>query len=222
MRAHLRYLSYVVRHKAFVLYAGFRTGAPLWRLLIHDWSKFLPCEWFPYVRKFYASPPALNPVYHGWGERVAARAAWLAHTDAEFDRAWLHHQHANPHHWQHWLLVNDNPGKTWAVGSGKAALLALLRDWTPVVDLHGCVEAMNDAGAVLAILNRAPVALPMPEHFVREMVADWAGAGRAITGSWEVSAWYAKNKEKIVLHPKTRCLVVILLEAHFPCEPSKP
>ena len=26
-----------------------------------------------------------------------------------FDRAWLAHIHANPHHWQHWLLQNDDP-----------------------------------------------------------------------------------------------------------------
>lgn len=26
-----------------------------------------------------------------------------------FDRAWLSHIHQNPHHWQHWLLHNDDP-----------------------------------------------------------------------------------------------------------------
>lgn len=26
-----------------------------------------------------------------------------------FDYAWLAHIHANPHHWQHWLLQNDDP-----------------------------------------------------------------------------------------------------------------
>lgn len=27
-----------------------------------------------------------------------------------FDRAWLAHIHANPHHWQHWMLQNDEDG----------------------------------------------------------------------------------------------------------------
>ena len=27
----------------------------------------------------------------------------------KFDHAWLAHIHANPHHWQHWLLQNDDP-----------------------------------------------------------------------------------------------------------------
>ena len=27
----------------------------------------------------------------------------------QFERAWLKHIHRNPHHWQHWVLINDNP-----------------------------------------------------------------------------------------------------------------
>lgn len=26
-----------------------------------------------------------------------------------FNKAWLHHIHVNHHHWQHWVLINDNP-----------------------------------------------------------------------------------------------------------------
>lgn len=26
----------------------------------------------------------------------------------QFDYAWLHHIHANPHHWQHWILKEDD------------------------------------------------------------------------------------------------------------------
>ena len=28
-----------------------------------------------------------------------------------FNLAWLHHIHNNPHHWQHWVLINDDPGE---------------------------------------------------------------------------------------------------------------
>lgn len=27
----------------------------------------------------------------------------------EFNYAWLTHIHKNPHHWQHWVLINDDP-----------------------------------------------------------------------------------------------------------------
>lgn len=26
---------------------------------------------------------------------------------AAYKKAWLHHIHNNPHHWQHWVLIND-------------------------------------------------------------------------------------------------------------------
>jgi len=26
----------------------------------------------------------------------------------KFNKAWLHHIHNNPHHWQHWVLINDD------------------------------------------------------------------------------------------------------------------
>ena len=26
-----------------------------------------------------------------------------------FNKAWLRHIHHNPHHWQHWVLINDDP-----------------------------------------------------------------------------------------------------------------
>jgi hypothetical protein len=49
--------------------------------------------------------------------------------------------------------------------------------------------------------------LPMPEKYVREMVADWCGAGRAYTGRWDVAGWYEQQRERVVLHPDTRALV---------------
>jgi hypothetical protein len=59
------------------------------------------------------------------------------------------------------------------------------------------------------------VPLEMPQEYVKEMVADWVGAGRAITGKTEVFAWYSKNKHNIVLHDKTREAVEDLLYKHY-------
>jgi Family of unknown function (DUF5662) len=149
---HLRYLRYLARHKWFVLVAGLRVHAPLWRLLIHDWSKFLPSEWFAYAQSFYGPQPRTEE------------------TKRRFNRAWLHHQHFNPHHWQHWVLHED---------SGQ----------TKVVE--------------------------MPLPLMREMVADWAGAGRGMTGKWEVRAWYWKNQPHIQLNPVTRYMAESLLDKYF-------
>jgi hypothetical protein len=53
--------------------------------------------------------------------------------------------------------------------------------------------------------------LEMPERFVREMVADWAGASMAIRGFDDSINWYHVNRELIMLHPKTRQLVEKLI-----------
>jgi hypothetical protein len=50
----------------------------------------LQCEYDAYADYFY-------------GEKTPE-------TKEAFDRAWLAHIHSNPHHWQHWVLVNDDDG----------------------------------------------------------------------------------------------------------------
>lgn len=155
MKQHWQYLRYVVRHKWYVLQECMRCDVPLWRALVHDWQKFTPAEWTPYALSFYGP----------W--KYKERPQWLV--DA-FDRAWLHHQHYGPHHWQYWVLREDS-------GSIKA--------------------------------------LKMPKTYVREMLADWVGAGRAITGRNNLHQWYAANREKIVLHPSTRAELETLIHIHY-------
>lgn len=45
-----------------------------------------------------------------------------------FDEAWLHHQHNNPHHWQHWLLREDD-GEVRALEMPKEYALEMICDW---------------------------------------------------------------------------------------------
>ena len=166
MRAHWAYLKYVVRHKWFVFVAGRRVKSPLWRLIIHDWSKFLPCEWFPYVAQFYGRKPTEDEerITYNLGISIKTRAE----IKADFNAAWNHHQKSNKHHWQYWILINDSD--------------------EPKIRPQ-----------------------PMPVSYVREMVADWMGAGRAITGKWDVQTWYTDNRDKIILHDHTRRLVEHIL-----------
>lgn len=65
-------------------------------------------------------------------------------------------------------------------------------------------------------VDRPARAFAMPERYVREMVADWEGAGRAITGRVETATWYATRGPRDKLHPDTRALVEDLLRARFP------
>ena len=58
----------------------------------HDASKDGDEEYDAYDRYFYGN----NRSYH---------------VMSEFEYAWNHHIHHNPHHWQHWLLHNDDPNE---------------------------------------------------------------------------------------------------------------
>lgn len=45
-----------------------------------------------------------------------------------FRRAWLHHIHANPHHWQYWVLINDDEG-TMALEMDYPEVIEMICDW---------------------------------------------------------------------------------------------
>ncbi len=54
----------------------------------------------------------------------------------------------------------------------------------------------------------AEIVLEMPERDRLEMLADWEGAGRAITGkAGGTAAWYLRNRGNMRLHPTTRLAV---------------
>jgi hypothetical protein len=45
--------------------------------------------------------------------------------------------------------------------------------------------------------------LRMPQEYVLEMIADWMGASKAYTGSWDMTGWLLENIPKIIVHPDT-------------------
>ena len=155
MKAHLAYLKYVLKHKWFVFLECCKLGIP-WLGIVHDWSKFRPSEWLPYVRYFYGTWPEAPDVWR-WCPHYTGPTKQSVQSD--FDYAWLLHQRRNAHHWQYWILIQD-----------------------------------EDEDRVL----------PMPDHYRREMLADWRGAGRAITGKDNTQSWYKSHKDKMQLHPETR------------------
>lgn len=91
MKAHWQYLKYVLRHKYFVFKAGRKFGVPIYLLAIHDWTKFLPSEWFPYVIAFYNQDGSKKE----GGFRTAGLYPKYALNE---------HVHRNKHHWSRWLL----------------------------------------------------------------------------------------------------------------------
>lgn len=58
----------------------------------HDDSKYSVEEYDAYDQYFYGGNRSYKVVQ-------------------DFNYAWLHHIHQNPHHWQYWVLINDDPGE---------------------------------------------------------------------------------------------------------------
>jgi len=119
MIKHLRYLHYVLRHKYYVLRECWKHGL-IWRGLTHDLSKFLPSEWLPYANYFY-----------GKAHTVRDETGYYKPTDtgdARFDFAWLLHQKRNDHHWQWWILPEDEGGIK-VLPMSREARLEMLCDW---------------------------------------------------------------------------------------------
>lgn len=58
----------------------------------HDNSKYDIEEYEPYDDYFYGKEKS-------------------ALIKKNYDYAWLHHIHNNPHHWQYWVLINDEPNE---------------------------------------------------------------------------------------------------------------
>lgn len=77
----------------------------------HDFSKNSEEEYDAYDAYFY-------------GENKSAEVM------KNFHRAWLHHIQNNPHHWQHWVLINDEPTEGFVpLEMPKVYIVEMICDW---------------------------------------------------------------------------------------------
>lgn len=209
MKRHLQYLWYVLRHKWFVFLGGLKTGAPIWRLLIHDWSKFSPQEWRGYVDNFYprplekGDPVAVSADNYGFhGEVVGFRSDEGGHVPSIQVRP----------------REGGKPGWFWVREVERLDQQGVAEAFEKAWNHHQKLNKHHWQYWILFSDRADPTAkyryslLPMPDKYVREMVADWMGAGRAITGSWEFAHWYVRNRHNMLLHTRTRVYVEQLIE----------
>lgn len=89
----------------------------------HDMSKNTPDEYKPYDDYFY-------------GEQTPA-------VIEAFNRAWLMHIHRNPHHWQHWVLINDEPKEgTILIEMPYPYIIEMVCDWWAFSWIKGDLSEM--------------------------------------------------------------------------------
>lgn len=103
MRRHWQYLKYVIRHKWYVFWEGIKLGPPHWwqwpfwiiTLILHDWDKFKPDEWFAYRRRYFG-----NGTYQQQIDKALE--------EDNYQMAWHLHQKRNKHHWQWWTTSKED------------------------------------------------------------------------------------------------------------------
>jgi len=88
MNKYIKYFKYIVKHKWYVMLECFKFGL-FYRGIIHDFSKFLPSEFFPYANYFYGDKKTKD-------------------IKNKFNVAVDLHYKRNKHHWQYWI-VDDKP-----------------------------------------------------------------------------------------------------------------
>lgn len=114
-----KYDEYLKRHREAVRQAyqwieenipGLRDSKTARAVETHDASKNEPDEYEAYDAYFY-------------GRKTRE-------TIERFNEAWLTHIHRNPHHWQHWVLINDDPEEgTVVLEMPYPDILEMICDW---------------------------------------------------------------------------------------------
>ena len=88
--------------------------------IMHDLSKLRSSEFFPYANHFYGKNPAKRDPTGYYKPTDTG--------DSKFDMAWLYHQKRNKHHWQWWILPEDEGGIK-IMPMEKKYRLEMLCDW---------------------------------------------------------------------------------------------
>ena len=81
------------------------------KIMDHDDSKYSHKEYFAYDEYFY-----------GNGKNTAEGIN-------NFNKAWLHHIHNNPHHWQYWVLIEDNNSTPKPLDIPDNYIIEMVSDW---------------------------------------------------------------------------------------------
>lgn len=72
-------------------------------------------------------------------------------------------------------------------------------------------KAKHHWQAWVSIGTSGMIPISIPERYIREMIADWVGAGMAQTKRRDPTPWYETNKDTMILTPETRLRIEEIL-----------
>ena len=118
-----KYKDYILQHQENVL-SGYkwilenlpdvvleRDKPVIWNNLTHhDLSKYSEDEFDAYAEHFYGRTQGKED-------------------DVDFDYAWLHHIHHNPHHWQYWVIPAHDEKEFKILDMPYPTIIEMICDW---------------------------------------------------------------------------------------------
>jgi len=134
IKGFLGYLKHLLIHRWWVMIECFNEGL-YWQGLTHDLSKFLPSEMFAYIVNWHMKKNC-KQCKHDLGDRCdklitrendgSTADVCKEYRYTPFDYAWLHHQHYNKHHWNYWVVDQNNKR---AVKMPRKYMMEMICDW---------------------------------------------------------------------------------------------
>lgn len=121
---YLKYLKYLLKHKFFVMIECFKEGLIV-EGIVHDFSKFSLLEFRAYANHFYGKN---ENIYKIISKKNGYSKDDDPIKDIDFDRAWVHHIHNNPHHWQHWIMA-ENGSREVVLEMPYKYIVEMICDW---------------------------------------------------------------------------------------------
>lgn len=150
------------------------------------WS-LLRHKWFVLLAGRLVGVPLLRLLIHDWSKFSLAEFGSYARAGRDFANRDRKEWAAA---WFHHLRLNQHHAEYW--------LLA----W------RGAPDFYTDIGESVA---DNIVVLPMPEVYVREMIADFLASSMTYTGKWDIAIWLNKNGPKMHLHSETAQLLASIM-----------
>lgn len=111
MKKYLKYMWSILKHKYVVGLECMRCGL-FFRGVVHDISKFSPCEFSRYAAYFDEDKSRDD----------------LEKIKEDYSVAWQHHKGHNPHHWEYWIDF-DRDGNISAVKMPYDCVVEMVCDW---------------------------------------------------------------------------------------------
>jgi len=138
VKCFVTYLTYLIRHRWFVMIECWKMKL-YWQGLVHDWHKFLPSEFIPYMHRFGGG------IQRGRDDKGYYNPNDTG--DPAFDLAWFLHQKRCYHHWQSWCIPLDGGAGVRAHEMPEKYAREMICDWRGAGRAQGTPDTLAWYGA---------------------------------------------------------------------------